>query len=137
MSDKIQENSLSGILGVLIATSGLVGSAFSRDPIYAICSFVLASIVIVWMNIGRKRLDRSIPQPPIAPERDIKEHWAVLEGHRAGLESERAALEAWVLMEPTTPHSNTRILETRSKSNLTASSESASSAKTKLVDAPA
>jgi hypothetical protein len=39
MSEKIHESTLSGIFGVLIATSGLVGSAFSRDPIYAVCSF--------------------------------------------------------------------------------------------------
>jgi hypothetical protein len=121
MSEKIHESTLSGIFGVLIATSGLVGSAFSRDPIYAVCSFVLAPIVIVWMNIGGKRSERLSP---------------VREKAREGMEM---ALRKW---KPAHSSLSTTYAEIKpqAQSNLTASpqvSETGSSAQTKLVDAPA
>jgi hypothetical protein len=143
MSDKIQKSTLSGILGTLIATSGMVGSALSRDPIYAICSFVLAPIVIVWMNVGRKTLNRSILRTAEDPvERFLKEQGATAKARQAFREASWARWEPILSYIPQSGLSATsvQIPEPRLQSNLRASSETsetASSAETKLVDAPA
>jgi hypothetical protein len=58
-SEQIRKLSLwSGILGILIASSGLVMSALLREPVYVVCSFLLASVAVVLVSFQRKRLER-------------------------------------------------------------------------------
>ena len=137
MSNKFYRSTLAGGLCFVTASCGLVASAFLRDAIYAIFSFSLASIMIIWMNFRRKRLDAWERKQALDVQQSVLQQ--TLEEHQAALEEGKQAL-FWKMAHSSLNATSARILEPKVKSNLTASSENpetASSAQTKLVDAPA
>ena len=93
--------------------------------------------MIIWMNFRRKRLDAWERKQALDVQQSVLQQTS--EEHQAALEEAKQAL-FWKMTHSSLNATSARILEPKVKSNLTASlenPETASSAQTKLVDAPA